>query len=212
MSDFPNYRAGQRPPNSARQLQNVADSAEAFAGLQVQAPLTMTRSGRSATLGIRLAKLRLAIAQGFELLEMFDDYMVTEALGSGKTTLLAKPYLLRRTPFDSELRPAPPKRLDVKYEYTDAVTRVGIKGDDPNADPPDPGERENQIVIPQYVARQVDPQTEALIQSGDIIFGVRAIFGGTGVITPDDAPGEPSNVPVNWIDFNIDGREWAKVP
>lgn len=190
---FPNYVAGQRLPNSARQLQNVADSAETFANLQVQAPLTMTRSGRIATLGIRLAKLRFAFAQGFALLEMFGDYMVAEALGTGKTTLLAKPYLLRRTPFDKAGTPTPPERLGVTYEYTDAVTREAIRGEGDNE------ERENQIVIPQYVV-------------GDILFGVRAIFGGTGVRTPDDAPGEPSNVPVNWIDFNIDGREWAKVP
>lgn len=53
MSDFPNYVAGRRAPNNARQLQNVVDAAEGFANLQVQAPLTLTRHGRIATLGIR---------------------------------------------------------------------------------------------------------------------------------------------------------------
>ncbi|KKM72873.1 hypothetical protein LCGC14_1416220, partial [marine sediment metagenome] len=53
MSDFPKYVAGRRVPNNARQLQNVADAAEGFANLQVQAPLTLTRHGRIATLGIR---------------------------------------------------------------------------------------------------------------------------------------------------------------
>ena len=80
---------------------------------------------------------------------MGDDHI--EGLDDeGRTVLVAKPWLLRRTPFDSELPEPPPLRDGVKYEYTDGATRTGIIEGDPLADPPIPDETEDQIIIQKF--------------------------------------------------------------
>lgn len=68
-------------------------------------------------------------------------------------TYVAKPYLLRRTPFDGA------SRNDISYAYTDNVTRTATDADD---------NTETQVVVPSYVV-------------GDIIYATTNVDGGTGV-------------------------------
>jgi len=213
MSDFPDFVAGRKAPNSARQWQTLSDAGRSFANLQVQPPLTLTRTGRIATLGMLRERPAGATHQTFRLTGIRGDYLEAVALDGVTTALIAKPYLLRRTPFDNGVEgartdPPPPERIvDITYEYADNVTRVAIEAGDPNADPPVPDTREDQIIIPQYVGPR-----EA-VYTGDLITAVRMVFGGTGVVTEAPPPdqGPPEGIAVNWIDLNIDGREWAKV-
>ena len=52
------------------------------------------------------------------------------------------------------------------------------------------GGSETQLITPGYVA-------------GDIIYGISGVSGGTGV-------SDEGELPVDWLDLNLDGRAWAK--
>lgn len=78
--------------------------------------------------------------------------------------LVAKPYLLRRAPFEDN------GRDDLTFTYTDGSTRTASNGSD----------TEDQVITPSYVA-------------GDVIYAVRGVVGGTDVentSATDDPPVE----------------------
>lgn len=91
--------------------------------------------------------------------------------------LVAKPYLLRRTPFDGLTRDG------IEYTYSSASARIA-----------DDGDEENQVIVPSYVA-------------GDVIYALRGIEDGV-LLTVQS--GDDAGADLNWIDMNLDGREWAK--
>ena len=55
------------------------------------------------------------------------------------------------------------------------------------------GDDEPQVVVPEYVV-------------GDEIFAVRNVTGKTGVVRTVNG----DEIPVDWLDMNVDGRAWAK--
>lgn len=108
-----------------------------------------------------------------------DDHLVCrtwDGVNEGETdVMIAKPWLLRKTPFHG-------LTLNGKtYSYDSGTAR--------NVD--DGNEDEDQVIIPSYT----DP-------SGAVIYAVRGVVGGTGVVVESD--------PVVWLDLNVDGRAWAK--
>ena len=139
-----------------------------------------------------------AIRVRFQVME--DDYI--EGLDDlGNAVFVAKPWLLRRTPFDSELADPPPLRDGVKYEYTDGATRQGIIPGDPNADPPIPDQTEDQIIIQQFFP-------------GDVVYADRQDNTGverTIIGDPEADPPIPDiTVPIKLL-MQSDGRAFAKV-
>lgn len=115
----------------------------------------------------------------------------TNVIGDTKFEV-AKPYLLRRSPFDGKARDG------VSYFYNSNVSRnaytgllhevngtVVTEGGTPVAD----SEKEIQIVIPTYVVN-------------DVIFVAQKVGNGTGVQNGTDK--------IKYLDMNVDGRAWAK--
>jgi hypothetical protein len=101
--------------------------------------------------------------QQFVITGVDGDYVTAHTLRDGhegaQTIYIAKPYLLRRTPFDGL------SRSGITYTYSSHVTRQADDG----------SSTEDQVVVPGYVA-------------GDVIYAVRPI-GGTGVTRPDGSGG-----------------------
>lgn len=96
--------------------------------------------------GVQPAQQRGTRAQSAPALRQFqvvfeqDDYLVGNIV-SGTTKLagavrIAKPYLLRRTPFDGKAR------AGITYTYTSANTRTADDGN----------ETEDQVIVPSYEA------------------------------------------------------------
>ena len=98
-----------------------------------------------------------AFTRQMKLVSIHGDYLICHpwdgATESDRELLVAKPYLLRRTPFDGETRNG------IDYDYHTHVTRTATKG----------GETEDQIVIPRYV-------------TGDILYATFNVAGGTSVL------------------------------
>ena len=95
---------------------------------------------------------------------------------------IAKPYTLRRTPFnDADWN-------GITYVFTGNIARRATKA------LPVPAITEVQVIVPAYQAQQT-------------IYAARLIIGGTGVSYHDDA-GVVHNT--EWLDLNVDGRQWAK--
>lgn len=92
----------------------------------------------------------------FQLVSVENDYLVAVVLdGAGAGALeykIAKPYLLRRSPFDGN------SRNGVSYSYTNNTTRTASKAGETDI---------TEVVVPYYVA-------------GDELYASR-VFGGTGV-------------------------------
>lgn len=137
------------------------------------------------------AKARKAIRLRFQVMgadhiECVDD--------NGGTQLVAKQWLLRRTPFDSDVPEPPPLRDGVKYEYVDGANRVGIIEGDPDADPPIPDERETQAITQKFFP-------------GDEIWAERQDNLGVIVVDPDGVD-PPQTVTLL---MQSDGRAFAKV-
>lgn len=124
----------------------------------------------------------------FKVLSVEGDYLWCERQTGGPTNKggevpyrVAKPYLLRRTPFDGTAG-----RNGVTYVYdTDSSRTATITAT---------SQTEDQAVIPSY-------------ETGDVLYAVRGITGGTGA-TYNDADGNPQ--PIDWLDMNADGRMWGQ--
>jgi len=89
-----------------------------------------------------------------------DDHLVCHSWDgetAGNTDILvAKPYLLRRTPFDGG------ERDGVSYDYTSSIQRTATKD----------ATTETQVIVPTYVA-------------DDVIYAARFTDGGTDVVDDD---------------------------
>jgi hypothetical protein len=93
--------------------------------------------------------------------------------------LVAKPWLLRRSPFDTLTR------AGITYTYDDDSTRVAADEDD---------HEEDQVVVPSYA-------------EGDVIYATAAVAGGVMVRRVASEPA--SDVVAEWLDLNVDGRAWG---
>lgn len=120
--------------------------------------------------------------QHLEINEVKGDYLLCYAVSSDGTGTTEIPVA---KPY--LLRQALTYRNGITYAYQSVlegtvaiVERVGTNGTD----------TETQRVVPQYF-------------KGDRIFASKLINGGTGVTDVDD-------MPVRFIDLNLDGRAWAK--
>jgi hypothetical protein len=109
-----------------------------------------------------------------------DDKLLGQEIDSagviGDNAWIAKPYLLRYTPFHEQTRNG------IEYTYSSYTQRTADDGED----------TETQVVVPSYV-------------SGDLIYAVRGVVGGTTVTLSGTPP-----PPVEWLDLNVDSRAWAK--
>lgn len=143
--------------------------------------VVVRRAGSRLTVGLarRIPGVQGAIVAQFVVASVGDDHLVCRTWdGSNQgdaDVLVAKPWLLRKTPFHG-------LTLNGKTYIYDSGTARNV--DDGNED-------EDQVIIPSYT----DP-------SGAVIYAVRGVVGGTGVVVESD--------PVVWLDLNVDGRAWAK--
>lgn len=109
----------------------------------------------------RKAAAQSAVTQ-YRYKSMAGDYIVCKTWdgvdeGTDSVTI-AKPYLLRRTPFDGETR------NDITYAYTSDFERTATNVDE---------DEEEQVIVPSYV---VD----------DLIYATGGIVGGTDVFDAND--------------------------
>lgn len=124
------------------------------------------------------------IIRQFQITGMDGDYFEAKAYDgttqTGSAIKIAKPFQLRRTPFDGEYISG----LQVSYSYSSDTTRTATHDD----------EDEEQLVIPKYLI------------DFSVIFAVKPVAGSTGV-TWFDGEGD---VPIGWLDLNLDARAWAR--
>ena len=113
-----------------------------------------------------------------------DTIECREIDGTVGTLHVARPYLLRRSPFDTL------ERNGIAYDYLSNTERIARKQDDEGNET-----TETQIIIPRYV-------------QGDVIYAVKGVANGTESYVVDMATGD--RVEVSWIDLNVDGRFWAR--
>lgn len=120
----------------------------------------------------------------FQLTAMAGDYFEAKVYDgttqTGSAIKIAKPFQLRRTPFDGETI----TELGISYVYNSDTTRTATLDE----------EDEEQLVIPKYLV------------GFSVIFAIKPIVGGTGVTW--DNMGQ--DVPVEWLDLNVDARAWAR--
>lgn len=133
----------------------------------------------------QLVRANVPAVRQFKVITEMEDYVTCNAfdgVDSGDLVYnVAKPYLLRRTPFDGETRKS------ITYTYSSNYQRTADDGVD----------TESQIIVPSYTA-------------GDIIYAVMGIAGSTSV-WQDTSSAEPGRNKIFWVDLNVDGRCWAKV-
>ena len=152
MPRIPRKTHGARPPRfrpgmksiPARWLNAIADLANTNVGNPN--PLRPDSSGRHAV---------------YRLLyqSMAGDYVVCFAPGETTAIYVAKPYMLRRVPFDGLTRDG------ITYTYSTNILREADDG----------AATENQVVVPNYV-------------TGDELYAVRYPRFGTGVVTEGGSP------------------------
>lgn len=167
-------------PVSARKLNQLADSiADIYGGISPARVLSR-----------QLSESPPAQFKSFVVAEVRGDYILCQPgqqLDAGRSdnyVPVAKPYLMRRTPFEGLTRNG------ITYTYEDE------EGNDSDSqrvasDVSDSTLNEDQEIVPEYVA-------------GDVIYAARNVEGGTGVKTE-----EGDGTPVEWIDMNFDSRAWA---
>ncbi len=105
--------------------------------------------------------------------------------------LVAKPWLLRRTPFDTL------EIAGIEYTYINDYSRT--------AEDTETEETEEQEITPTYQPAEGE-------YAGDVIFAAHTILRGTAVVIEEEVEEETVTTIPYWIDLNIDGRAWAKVP
>lgn len=105
---------------------------------------------------------------------------------------VAKPYILRQTVFLGKTITINGVNLTFGSYGGNTISRTVTKVSD--------GSTQNQIVIPW-------PTFEAGDYKGDIIWAVKNVQHGTGVIANLGTANEEW---IEWLDLNIDGRMWAK--
>ena len=129
-------------------------------------PRQVRRNKGSVGTGIEVQQMKVAAISG--------DYITCHTFNGTETgedeITVAKPYELRRTPFDGE------SYNEIEYTYSDDVTREADNG----------SATETQVIVPPYVV-------------GDVIYAMRNITGGTGlaVVMPDGTEEEVEWVEMN---------------
>ena len=134
------------------------------------------------------------VLKRFMVVSEADDYLTCYAYNAiGKATvqedvLVAKPYELRREPFDNNvvIYPDTPDDLTVGYVYSNSYTRLAAAGWDSVTETYDT--EETQIMTPRYFI-------------GCQIVAARGISGCVGV--------EVNDQQLVWEDINNAGRFWA---
>lgn len=143
--------------------------------------------------------------QRFKVVGFENDYLVcltldkqsddiTEGISGNSPIPVAKPYLLRKTPFDANST-AYTENADgsgaqtIDYTYSDHVTREATDGDS----------TETQVITPAYFY-------------GDEILAILRPSGGTGLnsVTFTYLGVEYANQKVVWEDLNTAARFWAR--
>lgn len=196
MSDYPAINRGtQFGQIPARQWQNLFSDLRRVVnlnvgpGLRLEKGLEAFRLFRTpVTPASVISSVALATAQ-FKLTQSadaFPDHLVCRTWDGttegAEDVLIAKPWLLRRTPFEDQIY------NDVSYQYDTATRRTARVGP----------ETEGQVIIPPFVV-------------GDIIYAVRDVIGGTSVAVVGEPPaeGEPAPIiPVVWLNENP-SRAWT---
>ena len=134
----------------------------------------------------------------FKVVRLEQDVIIcvpTDDVTDGEDeTPIAMPYLMRKTPWDSEGANPPPLRKDrLKYTFTftDADTELPRFDKRTSIDTEDDDDEQIQVITGAY-------------EVGDLIYAMTGLTGGTGVFTEDDDENQ-----VIWLDLNIDARYWA---
>lgn len=134
----------------------------------------------------QIVQANVPAVRQFKIVSQDADYLKCNAydgVASGDLVYyVAKPYLLRRTPFDGE------SRAGIEYEYSSDSARVADDGVD----------TEDQTIVPSY-------------QADDIVYAIMGIAGGTSERLDSDESGGETEPRIMWVDLNVDGRAWCKV-
>lgn len=118
-----------------------------------------------------------------------DTVLCSTVKGGPGVVQVAKPYLLRRTPFDGQ------RRDGIEFAYTSNTERTATRREPPPQEGQQPP-TENQRIIPKYVA-------------DDVITAVTQALDGEDDLRSE--AGSDVRLYTPWVDLNIDGRYWAKV-
>lgn len=124
-------------------------------------------------------------ARRFLVVEVRGDYLVCRRAGGDAAVETQDRSVYVAKPY--LLRQTPFDGLSrggISYAYTGTAARTATDEDE---------NTENQVIVPSYVV-------------GDEIVAARGITGGTGTFG-----GADSDVALEWMDLNVDGRAWAKV-
>lgn len=134
----------------------------------------------------------------FKVVRLEQDVIIcvtTDGVTDGDEEIpIAMPYLLRKTPWDSDGETPPPLRKGrLKYTFTFTDTDTGLPRFDKRTsiDTEDDDDEQIQVITGAY-------------EVGDLIYAMKGLIGGTGVFIEDDDENQ-----VIWLDINVDGRYWA---
>lgn len=120
----------------------------------------------------------------FVVVEERSDYLVCRRSGGDAAVNTEDQHTYVAKPY--LLRQTPfngLSRNSISYAYTATGERTATDAED---------NTESQVIVPSYVV-------------GDEILAARGILGGTGVFG-----GADSDLALEWVDLNADGRAWAK--
>ncbi len=132
------------------------------------------------------------VAQRYVVASVGDDWVVCTSPQDKKATptnyYVAKPYLLRRSPFDTSAGFSGSGWNGNAYVYTSGYTRTATNG----------GNSETQAIVPAYVAGDMIFATVPDSTGATLPAGTAATAGTTQTATA---------IPL--LDLNVDGRAWA---
>ena len=148
------------------------------------ASATLIRAARSLGANLRVVQMVVDNAASF------GDYLLCRTWDGTKSGAeripVARPYKLRKTPFDGETRDG------ISWVYVTSNKRTATRVSDQKT--------ETQVVTPVYRGFGGD--------AADTIYAVTGLDGGTDVVESGNE--ENPTKPVVWLDLNVDARAWAK--
>ncbi len=151
----------------------------------------------------------------FEVIEVKDDYLECKTLktidddGNSTTedkvanTPVAKPWLLRKTPFDGKTR----NEIEYEYDGDDPCKRTAKSYKEPEeGEDPETDEEEIQSVTPSYLCREEGEEGDGKVLTGEIITAVRC----DTLLRTEVAEGSGDKpIPIRFQEINLGGRCWA---
>jgi hypothetical protein len=140
----------------------------------VRALRSLLQGARPPTQVNPVAGVSIPVFQQFTIASIGEDVLICNPF-DGTASDETSEIIIAKPP---ELRASREEWNDITYTYTNSQTRTADDG----------SETEDQVIVPEYVV-------------GDVIYAVKNIVGGTGVVVTD---------PVEWLDLNVAGRAWAK--